>query len=680
MTLRVSWQFCLCILVVLLSACNPAVVTAPAVGVKFARPGWEYTMDEKGQKLGEGQTVGFAGSVCGENRVCDDFVRLRNDRITHAMIALPWSTLQPGPDTINRVLLQSIDNILAVADPHHQVSIMFAIHNTAWCSGSFEYPSWVKTASYGWNGARVKCDATGGPDSVLFDTTMQTTYVNFVSSFIATIEKEYPQIFSRLEGYDVMGEMVAGGRYADAERWEGVSVLLKRIKATYAGNKKVFYGNVGANPGYDRYIWLGDTGKVAANIQSVWVASDYISAQLVEDIKHADTNDVHLPKHRLRTEEVMTNAFYGAVVSKGVGTPDQWDWNNVDLSWADNDGSAPRYYDYVGAYEFEGQKNQGVNRYDAFYAWSVGAFSYNIANGGGGKKNTLVDHREGPLNGKPLPYYYALRDLSSGVDSFENYDLSLTIGSGDNLVASLEENMKQLAFFYPMLPVNNGGAPAAVSPRWHMKNGASITAFKNANSAPDAEHSPVPDSTSFVGISLPPGKESEVYRSTISYYWKRNGVTNDDSFMFALKLLQGEKNSQDVKLFARLAGGSDMCSSVIDVKSDAGRWEKMIIPFGHCLESVLSASPPVSEIEVGFRNVGDSSVTFLIDDFILGNPSVHDWDRDGIADNDDLSPFDSVIPQPFSDDDGDGIVNMFDGYVGVGLDTDGDGVADAATN
>lgn len=195
---------------------------------------------------------------------------------------------------------------------------------------------------------------------------------------------------------------------------------------------------------------------------------------------------------------------------------------------------------------------------------------------GSNKLVSLLHHREGD---SATPYYSALRDLASGVDSFEA------------LGGPLPESGSQGIDFNPSL------APAAVSKYW--QGTGTLTAQKE-NLPPREEV----ESRSAARMTLQPGQSMS--RSVIASHWQDSGVSSEDSFTF---WAYTEKETS-VDLIA--AAGDRTVRQTVTLKPLI--WEVYRVSF----ESLGISNDDIAAIRsVGFDNRTQAAAEFLVDEFLI---------------------------------------------------------------
>ena len=510
----------------------PQKVDAAQVGIKYNRPKREYP-----------------------DKVLKDFERFRDDRIRAIMIALPWRQWEPVKGQIDQTFIDpKLAPVLRFC-AENQIRIIITSHCSFWGEkGDWTIPDWIKAM----------------PDfksstSVLTSKLLRFYHISFLNRLIETT-KDFPSVI----GYNILNEPVAPTRYAlrharanfDA-RWEGVLEIAQRVKEYKTKNnirQFLILGQHGSEPGYESYVWK-HTGKY--DLTPLWTqVLDKISAQWVATLIESEKWYPDRPK--IRTEGALFYALLNEMNRTGK-------FESAKTKWSEDIDLRAVVYDYDSVYEYEGLANARVPHLEAFYAWRVGS------PGGSSKYLTFFDHRNGD---RPTPYYWALRDLASGVDSFETL-----------AVDQLPKSGKGSLLFDPQT------AKAGISKFW---KGSGIIRGQKENLPPGT------DSTIAARVVLNAGQS--IFRSVISAHWKDNGVSAKDHFVF---WGFGETKENLPLLFKVETNGKEYRIPISIIPAE---WKQYRVSFKDLgiLENDISFIQ-----EIGFVNETKRGQQFLIDEFLL---------------------------------------------------------------
>lgn len=508
-------------------------VQAAQVGVKYNRPKYEYP-----------------------EKVVGDFERLHKDRIRAVMIALPWESWEPWENTLDEPFIRTKLSAALQYCYENKIRVILASHCSFWGSqGNWTIPAWVRAKpSY------------RSATSALIDPEIRDAHIRYLKRLIDSTRH-----FPAVEGYNILNEPVvatkwylenAAGRAEFDARWEGVFFIADEIKRHMVKEKArqfVIVGNGNADYGSEAFIWH-QTGK--RDLKPLWTQmTDRISAQGIPALLASEKWYPNRPS--LRTEGTLTYTVLQAWKKAGSVA-------EIKTRWLDTADASAVTFDYDAVYEYEGMANASVNDLEAFYVWRVGSVE------GSDKLVSLLHHREGD---SATPYYSALRDLASGVDSFEALGGPLPESGGQGLE------------FNPSL------APAAVSKYWQ---GTGVITAQKENLPPPEKV----ESRSAARMILQPGQS--LSRSVIASHWRDSGVTEDDSFIF---WAYTEKETS-VDLIA--AAGDRILREHVTLKPHV--WEIYRVSF----KSIGLLDNDISEVRnVGFENRGEAAADFFVDEFLI---------------------------------------------------------------
>jgi hypothetical protein len=521
--------------VLLIHALAAVAISAPAaqIGIKYNREISEYP-----------------------KAVLKDLARFHEDRIPTVMLCFPWNQTEPkegelAPGFIEEKLKPVLDYCAA-----NRITVVMSNHCSYWGEkGDWSIPGWVK-AKPGYKSS-VSC---------LKEPEIRALHTSFLKRLVSAT-KDFPAVV----GYNILNEPVAATKwYLDEAkddfhaRWDGVldicGQVREHMKATGA-KQFLIIGNHGTDTGLEAYAWKS-TGK--HDLSQLWSSTlNMIAAQGTTALIEADK--WHAGRPKIRTEGYLSFAFLGA-------TRDTEDFGKLRPTggkgtWQAEADHAATYFDYDSAYDYEGLTNAAVPGLQASYAWRVGTSD------GSAKNLTFLDHRHGD---RPTPYYIAMRDLASGVDSFETLDREILPKKG-----SENETFDALT------------AKPGISRRW--EGTGSITA--NRQDLP-----PSTGSTIAARVVLQPGQS--LLRNVVSTHWKDCGVTASDAFTFWIKPV----TVGSLTLVVRGPFGTRMAP----VTLQPGNWTMAAIPLG-ALQLKDTEIPKIES--VGFMNQTRTMQAMVLDEF-----------------------------------------------------------------
>ena len=506
---------------------------AAQVGIKYNRPKREYP-----------------------EAVLRDFQRFSRDRISAIMICLPWTQWEPAEGQIDKDFVAK--GLAPVLDfcATNKMTVVISNHCSFWGQkGNWSVPKWLQ-AKPGFKTA----------SSCLDSAPIRHCHISFLNRLI-----EATRGFPTVTGYNLLNEPVAASEYSvkknNAEfqaRWEGVIEICEAVRK-HAGEiglkQALFIGNAGGDAAYASYSWK-NTGKF--DLEPLWTKTlDKVAAQGVTALQ--ESAKFHPNRPRVRTEGFLNFAILGAA-------RDTEDFVNTKTKWSATNDHAAAVYDYDNVYDYEGLGNASVPNLEAFYSWRVGSPS------GSANMLSFLDHRH---NDRPTPYYWAMRDLASGVDSFETLARE-----------GLPKNGEQTRAFDP------AKAKPGVSKHW--KGSGKIEGEKD-------DLPPGVESNAAARVTLAPKQFIE--RQVVSAHWRDSGVRASDSFVFYGRAQKGGNVALVVKTPDKALRGA--------VKVDSEKWTRYSVPLA-ALGIEDSAIPAIQS--VGLENPGDSERVFLIDEFLIRQP------------------------------------------------------------
>ena len=489
--------------------------------------------------------------------VLSDLQRLQKDRITTVMLCFPWNQLEPEEGQLAKGLVEERLGPVLEFCAANRMTVIFSNHCSYWGDkGDWSMPAWVKSKP-GFVSA-TEC---------LTVPAIRDLHVSFLKRFVSAT-KDFPAV----TGYNILNEPVAATKwYLDEAkddfmgRWDGVVDICQQLRQhmTESGAKQfLLIGNHGTDTGLEAYAWKS-TGK--HDLLALWTKTlDKVAAQgsttLIEAGKwHAD-------RPKIRTENYLSFAF----AKSASDTEDFGKLNSkTKTGFQEEADNAAVYYNYDGAYDYEGLTSAAVPKLEAIYPWRIGTSN------GSATQLTFLDHRHGD---RPTPYYWALRDLAAGVDSFEALD-------ADSLPKKGSENVG----FDPI------AAKPGISKRW--EGNGSITA--NRSDLPLGI-----ESNLAARIILQAGQS--MMRKVISAHWKDSGVSEKDAFVFHVKPMAATVLTLVVK--------TKLGTRQAPVNVKPGQWNECRVP----LQLLQLKDGHLSSIEsVGFVNQSRAMQALVLDEFML---------------------------------------------------------------
>ncbi|MDD5218341.1 MAG: cellulase family glycosylhydrolase [Candidatus Omnitrophica bacterium] len=483
-----------------------------------------------------------------------DLERFHKDRINTVMLSFSWAQLEPFEGDLDEAFLKSqLLPVLKYAGKN-KMTVILASHCCFWGDhGDWSMPRWVKSKK-----------EYRTSTSVLTDPVLRACHISYLKRLMDETRK-YPGV----TGYNILNEPVSAGKWYFVharqefdERWDGVLDIVSEVKQHMVRTNVpqfLIIGNASCDIGFERYMW-DNTGKV--DLKPLWTKLlDPIAAQGLQLLAASVKWYGNRPK--IRTEVSLNFTLLKAMREANH------DFSKIRTQWSPDADYTTVFYDYDSAYDYEGLATAAVPNLKASYVWRVGQPS------GSSNKITLLDHRH--LD-RPTPYYWALRDLASGVDSFETLEAA---GLPKNGAETRELNPKK--------------AKAGISKRW--SGSGSLTGQKD-------ELPFFGDSTICARMVLAPGQS--VLRSVVSSHWKDNGVTAADSFTFRAKVKEGGNVTLVVK-----RGATEYRRPVV-LKS--GRWKSCNVSMK---ELGLTDTDIGSIDQVGFANESGTRQVILLDDFLI---------------------------------------------------------------
>ncbi len=506
-------------------------VHAAEVGIKYNRPKAEYP-----------------------EKVINDLKRFERDRIHTVMFALPWSEWESSEGHIDENFIrEKLSPVLSYCNAY-KIKVILSSHCSFWeHSGNWTIPPWIRLKSH------YKSSV-----SVLTEPGIREEHMAYLKRLVDAT-RGYPAV----AGYNILNEPVAAthwyvkdkkGRADFDSRWEGVLMITRAVKKymrQLRASQFLIIGNGSSEAGYEKYVWENN-GKQDLNY--FWTQTmDRISGQGIPVLMASVEKYPGRP--RIRTEGVLTYTFLDAWKKAG-------DFQKVKSRWEEGADDSAVIYDYDSAYNYEGEANALVPDLEAFYVWRAGSVE------GSSSFTFLLDHKRGD---RATPYYAALRDLASGVDSFE------TLQSSD-----LPKDGAAASSFDP------DKAKPGISVRW---TGTGSIKGEKENLPPGIE------STAAAHIKLEPGQS--VRRSVIPVHWKDNGVKPSDSFDF---WADAEK-TVPLDVIVKTTEEERKRQMVLNPG-----WHKYRIP----MQTLGITQENLSLVrQVGFGNDSRQEIDFFADDFLI---------------------------------------------------------------
>jgi hypothetical protein len=489
--------------------------------------------------------------------VIADLTRFHADRIDTVMLCFPWNQLEPTegqfPANFIRDRLKPVLEFCAA----NRMSVILSNHCEYWGEkGNWSIPAWAQKKP-GYTSATACLTAPA----------VREAHIAYLRRLVDAT-RDFPAVV----GYNLLNEPVAPTKWfvenANGDffaRWEGVLKIctdLRKHLTKAKARQFLIIGNHGAERGFEAFAWKS-AGKL--DLVPLWTGTlDKIAAQSTTAL--LDAGKWYADRPKIRTEGYLAFATLGK-------TSDTEDFGKsrskpAGGTFSETADHCATYYDYDAVYDYEGLSNAAVPRLEAFYAWRVGGPD------GSAKHLEFLDHRHGD---RPTPYYRALRDLASGIDSFETLDRAVLPKSGRDTVA-----------FDPV--------PAApgISKRW-IGTGK-LTALKD-NLPPGS------DSTIAARLVLLPGQSS--VKEVIAAHWKDCGVTAADYLTFAARV----DTPTTVTLVVQTSRGTRSAP----VSLLAGPWSTQRVP----LRPLLTDAELLLVQRVGFTNQTKAPLTLLLDEFLI---------------------------------------------------------------
>ncbi|CAN5721505.1 hypothetical protein BH11VER1_BH11VER1_21040 [soil metagenome] len=490
--------------------------------------------------------------------VLKDMERFRRDRINTVMLCFPWNQTEPAESQLAPELIsEKLAPVLEYCAANH-ITVVISNHCSYWGEGGdWSIPGWIKSKP-----------AYKASESCLNQPEIRALHTSFLKRLI-TATKDYPAVI----GYNILNEPVAATKWyldemesAFNARWEGVLDICQQVRKhmTEIGAKQyLIIGNHGTDAGLEAYAWK-NTGKY--DLTPLWTTLlDKIASQgttaLLESTKW------YPDRPKIRTEGYLSFAMVGATRdTEDFGKLKPKGGKGTYEKTADHEAT---YYDYDGAYDYEGLSNAKVPNLEASYAWRVGTSN------GSAKSLTFLDHRH---DDRPTPYYWALRDLAAGVDSFECFDRAVLPKKG-------VEN----ATFDAL------AAKPGISKRW--EGTGSITG--NREDLP-----PEADSTMAARVVLQAGQS--VMKKVITAHWPMSGVNATESFTFWAKAM----TPTTLTLVVKTSNGTRMAP----VALQPGIWTNCRVP----LQTLQLKDADIPKIDsVGFVNQTRVMQAIVLDEFLI---------------------------------------------------------------
>ncbi|MBU3759434.1 MAG: hypothetical protein FGM27_05825 [Candidatus Omnitrophica bacterium] len=491
--------------------------------------------------------------------VLRDMERFADDRIREVMIALPWESWEPREGEIDEAFIRSGLTPVLRFCRKKKIRAVLASHNSFWGSqGDWSMPAWI----------RKRADYRSSL-SALTDPAIRELHKDYLKRWIKATRR-LPAVWA----YNILNEPAAATRwYAESAagraefeaRWEGVLDIARELHGFMGlenARQELLIGNGNADPGLEALVW--ETAG-SLNLSPLWEAwTGRVGAQGVSGLGAA--RRFYPGKPLIRTEGVLTYAVLAAWKKAGSISA-------VRMKWNEKNDASPVLFDYDAAYDYEGLSSADLSALESFYVWRVGTTA------GSAGRVTLLDHRHGDIQ---TPYYAALRDLASGVDSFECLGGSLPSGGKEALGFRAEK------------------AGPAVSRRW--SGTGKIEGWKK--SLPPKKKA---DSRMAARAVLRPGEV--LRRSVLTAHWRDNGVSAADVFTFWSSAPEGCM----LNLVIETRGGK----RAVPVRLRSGGWRKNTVPLRALGLSELNISEIIS---VGFENQSAKTAVFLLDEFLIRGP------------------------------------------------------------
>jgi hypothetical protein len=488
--------------------------------------------------------------------VLSDLERFHRDRISTVMLCLPWNQLEPEEGRLADGLVENRFRPVLDFCAANRITVILSNHCSYWGDkGDWSIPGWVKTKP-----------GFESSTSCLRSPAIRELHTAFLKRLVSATKD-----FTAVTGYNILNEPVAATKwYLDEAkddfmgRWDGVVDICQQLRQhmSESGAKQfLLIGNHGTDTGLEAYAWKS-TGK--HDLTALWTKTlDKVAAQgsttLIEAGKwHAD-------RPKIRTENYLSFAF----AKSASDTEDFGKLGKTKTGFQEAADNAAVYYNYDAAYDYEGLTSAAVPKLEAIYPWRVGAPN------GSATQLTFLDHRHG---NRPTPYYWALRDLAAGVDSFETLD-----------AASLPKEGSENEGFDPI------AATPGISKRWEGTG----TMTANRQDLP-----PGIESNLAARIILQPGQS--IMRKVIAAHWKDGGVTSTDSFVFQAKPV----TPGPLTLVVKTSSGTKLAPVVVT----PGQWNSCRVP----LQTLQLRDTDIPKIQsVGFINQSRTMQALVLDEFMV---------------------------------------------------------------
>lgn len=518
---------------ILISSAPLPRAEAAQAGLKYNRPKYEYP-----------------------DQVLPDLDRFARDRLRALMIALPWESWEPWEGKLDEPFIRTKLSAVLQRCYENGIQVILASHSSFWGShGNWTIPDWVRRKP-GYRSAT----------SALTDPGIRALHADYLKRWIAAT-----QHFPAVIGYNILNEPAVAtqwyvenpaGRREFEARWEGTLEITKTVHDFMkAGQVTQFLvvGNGNADPGLEKFIWKTSGAQDLTPLWTEWTGR--MGAQGIPALQAAQS--WYPARSSLRTEGALTYTVFEAWKKAGG-------IEGIRTRWLDKADASSMTFDYDAAYDYEGLANAAVPGLEAFYVWRVGSIE------GSKKLVSLLHHKNGD---SMTPYYAALRDLASGVDSFETLGGPMPAGGKD------------------ALDYDPAAAPAGLSKRW--SGTGTIEPWKE-NLPPRSEA----ESSSAARVMLVPG--AGVSREVIAAHWRDNGVTNGDAFTFWAYTEKETSVDLTAAVRDRIARGTVTLKPL--------GWSVYRVPFE--LLGIAEADIPAIR-SVGFENRGQAAADFLVDEFMI---------------------------------------------------------------
>jgi len=524
-------NFILAVLVLSVMTPGMPLLEAAQVGIKYNRSKWEYPKP-----------------------ALSDFKRFSEDRIRTVMICLPWGQWEPAEGKVDEYFISKrLAPVLRFCEKH-KISVILSNHCSYWnAKGNWSMPDWL-----------LQKPGFESATSALTVASIRAHQISFLNRWIDAT-RSYPCIV----GYNILNEPASATKryfkFARGEfdqRWEGTFEIVKAVwehLQQVRAAQFLIIGNASCDVGFERYMWE-NSGKM--DLAVLW--NNYLDPIAAQNLQMLMAACQWYPvRSKIRTEVAFNFKLLKA--ARKV----RFDYAKIRTQWSPTADHTPTLYDYDAVYDYEGLATAAVPNLKSFYVWRVGS-----SNGSSDKLLLLDHHREN----RPTPYYGALRDLASGIDSFETLDEESLPKNGDET-----------------LTLDPGTAKPGISNRWTgsgtIEGQRKDIAWGNG-------------STIAARLTLEPGQS--VLRSVVPVHWKDSGVTAADSLTFQAKPIHGGQ----ITLVVRQ--GEKEYRYPVRLKEK--RWKGYRVSF----KDLGIAESDIGFIEeVGFANdAGEKQIIFM-DDFLI---------------------------------------------------------------